>query len=483
MSSVDGPVAAQLVEALGDGVIIVGADGRIEAANPSAAELLDTTAAAMIGMLGTDLYFEPEFGRERELVDRVGVDGLPTPRVLRTAGGERRVLLVSARVLGDRIGLVLRRPGDLDQAVERLVRTAASFRAVIENSPDSVIIHARGKIIYANQTMLRMWRGTLEQLVGQPATVLVHPDDHATVADRMRQLADGAQALPFIDERLVRSDGTIFLAQVGAVSVPFDGAPAVLVVARDVTDQRQRELRGGQIERMVALGTLAAGVAHEVGNPLTYLLLRLDAAAVRAGELRAVIPGGTPSAPVLDELIGHLGAVADGARRVRAIVGELRQFARPDDAPAPLDVTSAIERALSLAAHALAGIRIDRAYQPAEPVLISSGKLTQVVLNLLVNAGQAVRAAGPGSHAITVRVWSEADRTLCAIRDTGVGIAPTDLPSVFDPFYSTRPVGDGIGLGLATAHSIVTSARGTITVDSAPGAGATFTVAFPAVRD
>lgn len=472
---------AALFSALPDGALIVDRDGVIVRANPAAAELLSCAIAELEGSSVVDWYYEPDESRDRHLVDRLGLDNRATPRTWRTGEGQPRILLVTARAVGAEVALLLRPPGDLDHLIERAVRTADVFRTVIEHLPECVIIHARGKIIYANSTMLRTWRGTAAEIIGRPAMDLVHPDDRELVRERIAALAGGDGVLPFIDERLVRSDGTTFLAQVGAVAITFDGQPAVMVVARDLTELREREARGSQVDRMVALGTLAAGVAHEIGNPLTYLLLRLDAATVRAGELRAAIPIGAPAAPVLDELFGHLAAVADGARRVRTIVGELRAFSRPDDEPAVVDVAGPLERAVNLASHALAGIAIERDLAPARAVLIAEGKLTQVVLNLLVNASHAIRQAGPGPHAIRVRVWTERDRTCLAIRDTGVGIAADDLPRVFDPFFSTKPVGEGLGLGLATAHSIITSAAGAITVESSPGAGATFTVSLPAV--
>jgi signal transduction histidine kinase len=108
-------------------------------------------------------------------------------------------------------------------------------------------------------------------------------------------------------------------------------------------------------------------------------------------------------------------------------------------------------------------------------------KVALVVLNLVLNASYAIRAAAGGPHRVRVRVWSESGSTLFAVSDTGVGIAPADLPRLFDPFFSTKPVGDGVGLGLAIAQSIVVTGSGAIHVDSQPGAGATFTVTLPSV--
>jgi|GEM_PF-1201509 len=481
--TIDAEVAAALVAVMPDGVLLVDGDLTVTWCNDCAAALLDTTRAAIADRPLAELYWDPAQAHERALADRVGADNKATPREWRTGAGERRVLLVTARIVGSQLALLLRDPADMDDATERLIRTAASFRAVIENSPDCVVIHAQGKIIYANRTMLDAWRGQLHELMGRPSLDLVHPQDHGVAIARMRAIAEGAPAVPFIDERLIRNDGTEMTASVGVVGILFDGRPAALVVARDVTEARRLEARVGQVDRMVALGTLAAGVAHEIGNPLTYLLLRLDAAGVRAGELRSGMPIGTPSAPVLDELVGHLAAVSDGARRVRAIVSELRLFARTDDEPTVIDVTVPIERALSMAAHELAGIVVERSYAPASPVLGSEGKLTQVVLNLVLNASYAIRAsAGLGPHRVRIRVWSDGSgRTCFAVSDTGTGIAPVDLPRLFDPFFSTKPVGDGVGLGLAIAQSIVATGTGTIAVESEPGAGATFTVSFPSV--
>lgn len=478
--TIDAEVAAALVAVMPDGVLLVDGDDRVSWANACASALLEIPLDGLIGKALEELAWEPDQIRERVLADRLGHDNRPTPRAYRTAQGVRKVLLVSPRMVHDRLALILRDPGDLDDTVERLLRTAASFRAVIENSPDCVIIHSQGSIVYANQTMLATWGGRLDELIGKSSLELVHPDDRALVIERIRAVTGGQQVLPFIDERLLRKDGTVFLAQVGAVGILFDGKPASMVVARDVTELRQRQARMGQVDRMVALGTLAAGVAHEIGNPLTYLLLRLDAAGVRAGELRAVVPAGTPSAPILDELTGHLAAVSEGARRVRAIVSELRLFARTEDEPGVVDVTVPIERALSMAAHELAGVAVERVYGPAGPVISSEGKLTQVVLNLVLNASYAIRASGrPGPHSVKVRVWSEGKQTKFAVTDTGIGIPASDLPRLFDPFFSTKPVGDGVGLGLAIAQSIVATGSGSIAVESEPGAGATFTVTLP----
>jgi signal transduction histidine kinase len=246
-------------------------------------------------------------------------------------------------------------------------------------------------------------------------------------------------------------------------------------LARAVAE-RTRELEATharlvQAQRLEAVGQLAAGLAHEVNNPLSFVLSNLG---FLRSALEALADDGTPTEP--GELRDACRDAWSGAERIQHIVRDVTQFARTNQVPqVPVDVRGVLEEALTVA-------RLDPAFTVVRelgevpPVWASPHSLGQVFLNLLINAGQALRDAG-AQPTLRVGTHLAADgRVVVEVQDNGPGIAPEHLPRIFEPFFTTKPMGEGTGLGLSICHGIIAALGGSITVESTLGQGTTFRV-------
>jgi two-component system, NtrC family, sensor kinase len=252
----------------------------------------------------------------------------------------------------------------------------------------------------------------------------------------------------------------------------------VTAIALDVTERRHAEqvqkateARMGLLERLAATGRLAAAVAHEINNPLTYVISNLK-------EVRSSLPSG----PGADELLRCVEEATDGAVRVAAIVRDLRIFARaPAEGPTRCDPVKVAESAATLAWNQIRHrARFERDFKIAPEVPISDGRLAQVLVNLLMNACQAIPEGRLNEHFIRLAIRHQPPWIVIEVTDNGAGIAPETRAHLFEPFYTTREPGEGMGLGLALSYTIVTNAGGTIEVESEPGKGATFRIRLPA---
>ncbi len=238
--------------------------------------------------------------------------------------------------------------------------------------------------------------------------------------------------------------------------------------------ERTRELEAANArlmhaQKLEALGRMSAGLAHEVNNPLAYVLSNL-----RHVEFQLEKRGET-------ELKDACRDAIFGAERIERIVQDVRIFARMEEPSRErVDVRRVVEGSISLASEALrSGIRLVRDFQEVPPVWGSEHGLGQVFLNLLVNAAHALAGATP-EPCIHVAIRQRADGQVgVVVRDNGCGISPEHMSRLFEPFFTTKPVGKGTGLGLSICHGIVTRLGGDITVDSAPGQGTAFEVLLP----
>jgi signal transduction histidine kinase/ActR/RegA family two-component response regulator len=255
---------------------------------------------------------------------------------------------------------------------------------------------------------------------------------------------------------------------------------AALAAQRQAEHDRLRaweEARMLRADRMASLGQLAASVAHEINTPLTYVDANLTFV-----ESRVALLEERDLARERAQLLDALAEARGGAARVAEIVRDLKRFVRmDDDEAAPLDLRAVMDMAARMAdAEVRQRARLIKAYANVPPVQGNDVRMTQVFVNLLINAAQAIPTDGAGEHAITVTIAPADSGVLVEVRDTGVGIPADILPRVTEPFFTTKAVGVGTGLGLAVCKTIVERYRGTLAIDSEVGQGTVVRVLLPA---
>ncbi|MDX2012107.1 MAG: ATP-binding protein [Myxococcaceae bacterium] len=338
------------------------------------------------------------------------------------------------------------------------------------------------------RTDLLEWSPRLEQVFGYdlsaPRTfawweACVHPAERAQVASSLQLAIVERRKTWTATYRFLRHDGAwATVIDRGHLLFDDEGAPVRLIgEMQDISGQQLLQARLALTERLASVGTLAAGVAHEINNPLAWITSNLHFALEELGRLR--IETGLSA---LDEMSEALTDARAGAERVSTIVRDLKLFSRAQDEQTGLvDVRRVLESAITMARNEIRHrAHLERRFDEVPLVKGNEGKLSQVFLNLLINAAHAVPEGDVAHHTIAVSASQDAQgRVVVAVRDTGQGIEPDVLPHIFDPFFTTKPVGQGTGLGLSICHSIVTSLGGTIGVESTPGRGSTFKVTLP----
>ncbi len=372
----------------------------------------------------------------------------------------------------------------LEEARSAEATARIQLSAVLDAVAQGILVaDARGDIVLANAEAGRIFGHPVEDLTGRPLASLLAERWRATHVQLFDAASSDGRAAQPEKRRLegVRADGTEFPLEMTLRSTLLpDGTQRATAAIRDLSASLTEQTRLALADRMVSVGTLAAGAAHEINNPLAYLTMNVEFVRGALAQMREGLGLGD-----IDELVDALDQALDGSRRVQNIVKDLRTFAQADPRKGVgVDLQEAVESALRMVHNEMRDrARVELRMGGQFTVQSDHARLCQVFLNVLHNATQAIAPGAAHEHRVTVTTRRTANgRVEIRIQDTGVGVAPEILDRVFDPFFTTRPAGQGLGLGLSICHTIVSGLGGCISIAPAPERGAVVTIELPATE-
>ena len=361
--------------------------------------------------------------------------------------------------------------GELKESEEK-------YRLLVENANDAIFIAQDEVVKFPNPKTEAMIGYPSEELARIPIVDLIHPEDRDMVLDRNKRRLKGEESPSTYSFRIINRAGEELWVQLNAVLITWEGRPATLNLLRDITQQRRLEAQLHEAQRMESLGTLAGGIAHNFNN----ILMGIQ---------------GNASLVLLDTKSGHthydrLENIEQGVQSGSELTKELLGFARGGKyAAMPTDLNELTRRSSDMFGRTKKEIAIHTKYQgDIWPVKVDRGQIEQVLLNLYVNAWQAM----PGGGDLYIQTENvtldkgylrpfdlEPGRYVkISVTDTGVGMDKAAQQRIFEPFFTTKEMGRGTGLGLASVYGIIKNHGGIINVYSEKGKGTTFTIYLPA---
>ncbi len=470
---------ASIVQSSDDAIIGLGPDGRVLTWNAGAERLYGYREGDIrsrpIDILSPDGWKDEVTACLGRVLREQAVERIEAEQITRQ-GRQVHVLMTISPirdVTGAGIGAsIVARDVTARRAVEEsLRRSEATSRAFLESASESIVVaDAAGHIVLVNTRTETMFGYARAELIGQPVEVLIpaplrerHVAHRATymAAPRIRSMGRG------LDLAGLKKDGTEFPVEVSLSYVETSEGTRAIAFVTDITERVAFQRAARQADKLAALGTLSAGIAHEINNPIGIISSRVEVMMLEADE------DGLPA-----EMRKDLEVILRHARRVATITQGLLSFARQSSGTRePVSLNAVAKEMVQLVRKDMSRARVQvttRLDETTPTFLADANAIGQVVLNLLTNARSAM--PGGGEIAIETSHLAAARSVRLTVRDTGCGIPAELLPKIFDPFFTTKP--EGTGLGLSISHGIVHDHHGTLDVRSEVGKGSTFTLTF-----
>ena len=461
-----------------DAIVTVDSDQKVVLFNQAAERMFQCPVTEAIGQ--TLERFIPARYREThhrhvESFGRSGVTSrkmgeLGTVTGLRADGEEFPVEAAISHntVDGKRFFTVILRDITESKQAERLLRQSEErYRRLISVSPLAVIVNRGNRVIFINDAGVRLFGAVkAEEILGKSPVDLFHPESRALVGKRISQLLEGSPSVPVVEEKIVTLDGTSVDVEVNAARFMDEEGPAVVAMIWDVSERKRLQEQLRRTERIAELGTLASGMAHEIGTPMNVILGRAEYLMDR----------------VKDEPVKRgLQTIVVQVERITRVMNQLLAFARrksPDRGSVALKAI--IENSVEMFQERMARNRVLvelKAEEPCPNVLADTDQMSQVLINLIMNAVHAM----PDGGTLRIGLAQENDMAKLTVADTGHGIPQEALKKIFEPFFTTKEFGKGTGLGLTVVKGIIEEHQGSIAVESVAGGGTTFTILLPVI--
>lgn len=350
--------------------------------------------------------------------------------------------------------------------VEQLIRQSEErYRRLIAVSPYGILVIRADRIIFANDQALKLFGAVkAEEIVGRSPFELFHPDCHDAMHARAGELLGGSQGVPMVEERIMKQDGTPMDVEVSSAGFSDEEGPAILVMLRDISERKRLQDRLRKTERIAELGTVASGMAHEIGTPMNVILGRAEYLMDR----------------VTDETVKKgLQTIVAQVERITRVMNQLLAFARRKSPErGPLALRDVIENSVEMFQERLvkSQVQVEMQLDEACPkVQADADQMNQVLINLIMNAIHAM----PDGGQLLIGMSPADDMVKLTVADTGHGIPQEVIARVFDPFFTTKEFGKGTGLGLTVVKGIIEEHHGSIAAESQEGKGTTFTILLP----
>ncbi|HEY6880220.1 MAG TPA: ATP-binding protein, partial [Polyangiales bacterium] len=395
----------------------------------------------------------------------------------------QRVRLAPLAVEGDIRGVVaIGMSIEHERAVQR---RAERLRATFDHVDEGMLVVdlSTGSVIECNDAAARLLQVPHEELTDTaPSWLQLCPEGAA-------RLGWGALLDELVEGRTVRGrailrEGQEMNMELRATSRTLEGHTFAFVLCRDISADLSRERARATQERLATVGSLAAGVAHEINNPLAYVIANVQYALDSIAQWPLTrTHSDNDQTRERSQLKEALFEANEGARRVQRIVADLKTLARQgDDRVEPINVEHTLNWAVGVTmAEIRHRARLVKNWKPLPPVRGDEARLGQVFVNVLLNAAQAIEPGNAHDNEIIVNAFERDGRVVVEVLDTGMGIPQENLTKIFDPFFTTKPRGIGTGLGLSICHEIIASMRGTLTAENRKERGAQFVVEIPAL--